>query len=124
MGTKLNWTPVLRGPIYCSSACGAGCSKAGYDLACKQSAALAKRLGAGWKARVAENLHWYWSVDKGGLSVSPSSPGRFMVILNADGFNLVHHGRNPRAIVNAAMEAFDAHIAHLQNRRKAMGKPL
>jgi hypothetical protein len=117
---ELSWTPVLRGPIFCSPACGAGCSKAGYDLACKQSAALAKHLGKGWHARVAENLHWYWSVDNGGLSLWPSSAGSYMVILNTRGFSFVKHGKNPRAIIKAAIEALDAHIALITKQRKEL----
>lgn len=56
------WKPQRRGAKYCSPACGFGCTWAAYQQALKEGAALAKRLGKGWKARTWENGTWYWSV--------------------------------------------------------------
>lgn len=40
------------------------CRKADFDKATKQATTLAASLGDGWKARVWENLGWYWEVAK------------------------------------------------------------
>src|SRR5689334_14937362 len=55
----LNWNPVRRGSIYCSSACGANCTHANFVLATKRAQALAKRLGKGWTTQVWENCAWH-----------------------------------------------------------------
>lgn len=57
-----NWKPQLRGETYCSSACGGRCTKAAYDIATKNAANLAKRLGPNWKPVVFENLGWHYNV--------------------------------------------------------------
>jgi hypothetical protein len=56
------FTPVLRGAIYCAPFCGGNCTKVAHDKAVRDSAKLAKKLGKGWKPRVWENLGWHWSV--------------------------------------------------------------
>lgn len=58
----LTWTPVRRGAIYCSPACGGGCTWAAFQEATGNADALAKRIGGGWKPRVWENLGWHYSV--------------------------------------------------------------
>lgn len=57
---ELSWTPVLRGTIYCSPACGGGCTKSAYDLAVGLADNLARRLGNGFVPRVTENLGWHY----------------------------------------------------------------
>lgn len=57
-----NWKPQLRGEIYCSSACGGGCTKAAYDTATENATNLSKRLGPDWKPIVFENLGWHYKV--------------------------------------------------------------
>lgn len=54
------WVPRARGNTYCSPACGGGCTKKAYDAAVKECARLVKRLGAGWKPHVYENLGWHY----------------------------------------------------------------
>lgn len=70
--TDPRWTPVRRGHIYCSPACGGKCTWANYQKAVKDSAALAKSLGKGWTTNVTENLGWHWDVQSpcGHLRVS------------------------------------------------------
>lgn len=63
--TNTRWTPVLKGRAYCSPACGCGCTKDAYDRAVRQSAALCKMLGEGWKPHVWENGGWHYDVVKG-----------------------------------------------------------
>lgn len=65
-----NWKPVLKGKVYCSSACGGGCTKKAHEKAVRESDKLAKTLGKGWKPRVWENLGWHWQVIKGNIEVT------------------------------------------------------
>lgn len=74
MTRMLSWKPRLRGEVFCSSACGSNCKRAEYEWCKAQAAALAKRMGKGWKPRVWENMGWHYEVVlKNGLgSISPS----------------------------------------------------
>lgn len=67
----VDWTPRLRNGIYCSPRCGCDCTKAAYDKAVKDSAALAKRMGDGWEPEVWENMGWHWRIDKGVFHLWP-----------------------------------------------------
>lgn len=73
---KLSWTPVRRGNIYCSPACGSGCTYAGYLDARKRAERMAKQL-PGFKPRVWENLGWHYAVTAldAHVSVYPSYDG-------------------------------------------------
>lgn len=69
-----DWNPIRNGDIYCSPACGGGCTFAAYENAHKLANSLAKRLSsprATWTTYVHENLGWHYSV------ISPC--GRIMV---------------------------------------------
>ena len=73
MASKLTWKPVRSGKTYCSSACGARCTWAAYQRACKAADALCRQLGPTWKPRVWENLDWHFQAYyKDVLQVSPS----------------------------------------------------
>lgn len=65
------WVPVLRGKVYCSPACGGGCTKAAHNRAWQDAAATVKKLGGGWMIRVWENLGWHFEVYRGCLKVHP-----------------------------------------------------
>lgn len=58
----LDREPVRRGPVYCAPWCGGGCTHVAFVSVTKAAAALAKRMGKGWKPRVWENLGWHYSV--------------------------------------------------------------
>ncbi len=124
---ELSWTPVLRGSVYCSSACGGGagvCDKEKYDLAVKSSNALAKRLGKGWKPTVHENLGWFWGAYKGVCHVSPSgwNTGKlFTCYLNTTP-QFIERDTNPVIAVKRAMEDFDQHLNCLHKQREQLGK--
>ncbi len=62
MSKPLSWVARRRGNIYCSPACGCGCSIQMYRQAVKSANTLAHRLGSGWKPDVWENLGWYYCV--------------------------------------------------------------
>jgi len=74
--TALSWTPTGGGYIFCSPACGRGCTKAEHAAAKMAGAALCKRLGPSWTPRVWENLGWYYEAVSacGRWKVSPVSP--------------------------------------------------
>jgi hypothetical protein len=66
-----DWTPVKRGGIYCSPACGMGCTTEMYNKAMKDADALCKRaakeVGGEWVPDVWENLGWHYAITlKGG----------------------------------------------------------
>lgn len=65
MSTADRWKPQHHGLIYCSPACGGGCTRAAFNKATEQAASLAKKLGKGWRPEVWENLGWHWAVVKG-----------------------------------------------------------
>ena len=117
MKTKgTNWEPVLKGDIYCSPACGHGCTKAEHKEAVKKAGALAKLLGNGWKKRVWENMGWHYSASKGKMSVSPSSDGSYWVSLHTvPSFTLYH--KDPKRGVLSIIKALDDHIANLKKQR-------
>ena len=58
---ELSWDPVRNGEIYCSSACGGGCTIDSYLQAVENANHLCKELGPGWVPRVWENLGWHYS---------------------------------------------------------------
>ena len=59
---ELSWDPVRNGEIYCSPACGGGCSIDSYLQAVEDAKRLCKELGEGqWVSRVWENLNWHYS---------------------------------------------------------------
>ena len=55
------WIPERNGEIYCSPACGRGCTFQEYELAMYNAGALCKLMGAGWSPRVWENLGWHYT---------------------------------------------------------------
>lgn len=80
--TDDRWTPVRRGSIYCSPACGGSCTLAAYQKACTDAVELVASIGGvGWKTNVWENLGWHWSVfsKTGHIVVHPSTGDSYMV---------------------------------------------
>lgn len=62
---KRDWRARRKGPVYCSPACGGGCTHSAYLLALKHGKALAKKAGKGWTYRVWENLGWHYAAKRG-----------------------------------------------------------
>jgi hypothetical protein len=58
---ELSWEPVRNGEIYCSPACGSGCTIDSYLQTVEDANRLCKELGPGWFPRVWENLGWHYS---------------------------------------------------------------
>lgn len=76
-GFKPDWTPVRRGAIYCSPACGYDCTFEAYERAHQLAAELAARLGPGWTTDVWENGAWHYCArsPNGCVKVSPIKSG-------------------------------------------------
>lgn len=79
MTARLSWKPIRKGGIYCAPACGGGCKWDAYQKARRDAAALAKKLGPGWKPRLNENLGWHWSVFKSDIEITRYEDGLYRV---------------------------------------------
>lgn len=106
------WEPVRRGTIYCSPACGGGCTHGAWVLATNRANELARRMGPGWETRVWENLGWHYEVHKGCCHLHVNRYGdntRYTAYLNS-ATQFVKSSDSPEAaVVAAAMEA----VAHV-----------
>lgn len=112
------WKPQRRGKAYCSPACGFGCTWEAYQLAVKQSAALARRLGKGWRARIWENGNWYWSVNDSTEVIAIHAYGKkkytaYVNHRNGTSGNFVVEGTTPHKAVVAV-------IRRLHKEKKSM----
>ncbi|MCI0408483.1 MAG: hypothetical protein L0191_07960 [Acidobacteria bacterium] len=118
------WTPVARGggEIYCSPACGHGCTMAEHDEAIRKARTLALKLGKGWRPEIWENMGWYWAVVNGGLKVHPtySIRGRvtgFMAFVgdpDSPGGRWVEHGETPKEAISKVLAVAKAEIKALE----------
>lgn len=117
-----DWTPVRRGngtkqTIYCSPACGGGCTWKAHQDAVKAGATLATRLGPAWQSRVWENLGWHYAAELGGrLTVCEYSPNEYSLygyrggVVKASSLKLVlrHLKRIIQADIRDAQELLKA----------------
>lgn len=122
--------PVLRGGIYCSPWCGHNCTKATYDECVKESTALARRMGKGWKPYVWENLGWHYRVFKGGSIAHHTGILEITVRAGCDYTawiqttpQFIVSSNDPKVALRKAVKLFDAHIANLL-RLRALVDPL
>lgn len=102
------WEPVLQGTVYCSPACGRGCTRKQYDTAVADAAALVKQLGTGWTPRVWENLGWHYEAvaSEGRLTVSQYVPGHYSAHLHYEpdeGIKWSAEGTTPEGAVQAVL---------------------
>lgn len=118
------WTPVRRGKIFCSPACGADCTYEAYQKAKHDAQLVAQLLGPKWKPVVSENCKWFWSVqlDSGlGLvmSISPTEhKGRItfsamMGSIAGSGdyaFHSTRHFRNPLQAARLQMKLLREYV--------------
>lgn len=66
---SLSWTPEKRGHIFCSPACGRGCTAEEYKEAKRVAEELAASLGGGFAPEVWENLGWYSKAVDGPVAI-------------------------------------------------------
>ncbi|NRF83817.1 hypothetical protein HQ619_07740 [Burkholderia gladioli] len=113
------WTPRLTGKIYCSPACGFGCTKDDFDRASALAYAFATNLGSGWQAHVWENGGWHWEVTKGAAILRPTHDGRFHAEIRFM-FNDTHETliretrRDAREAVQAVIDTLDQKVRVLK----------
>lgn len=100
-----SWTPVRKGKIYCSPACGAGCTHAQFMDATRNAKAMAKLL-PGWEATVHENMGWFYSLTR------KITNEESKIYTGADGFwcslhlgrQFIGEGPTPKAALDKAMQ--------------------
>ena len=83
-----SWKPKRKGNLYCSPACGAGCTVEQHHCAVTGGWKLAAKLGTKWKPRVWENMGWFYEV------VSPCG----QIVVRPSGFVDFHLGGDGRQI--------------------------
>lgn len=111
---ELSWRAVRRGRVYCSPACGAGCTHAAYLKATRKALALAKRMGPGWAPRVSENMGWHYRADHDVCVVYEYEKGvRYVVFVNTQPQFIVR-GVDPVLAFQQAMRQLHAYILDLQ----------
>lgn len=97
---KLSWTPVRRGKVYCSPACGGDCTWAAHYSATRNAAALAKRCGPAFKPVVWENLGWHYRAETEDRRVTIRQyAGQYQ----ADVGGYHGYGTTPQAALDAAV---------------------
>jgi len=92
----------------CAKWCGRGCTEAEYQRAVRAGAALAARLGKGWKPVVWENLGWHHQAVSpcGRLKVHPNHGKGFTAFLGEADFpggTWAESGATPKAAVRAVV---------------------
>ena len=113
----LSWKPVRRGSVYCSSACGAGCTWLQYLEMREQGRTMRNLMDhpKQWRVCVRENMRWYVLLEHiptdGRLTVWIHRSGRYSVLLSLD---MPHAGdydwtddktfRSPQAAVDYMVE--------------------
>ncbi len=116
----LSWKPRCRGDIYCAPACGGGCKRCDYELAVSQSRMLAACMGKGYKARVWENLGWWYSVKSAceKLEIHSEKDGKyFTAYLNTtpnNGGRWVCSAKTPQLAVKKVLAAARQELLALQ----------
>lgn len=123
------WTPITKpGGIYCSPGCGCNCTKANHDQAQRLGAALAERMGPGWRADVWENGRWHYAAildisDKEHIRIHNGArwptfehiegQDKYSVYLNTRPQFITEH-TDPHVALDAAIDALREHIESLQ----------
>lgn len=86
------WTPRhLPGGVYCSPACGNGCTIAEFNNAERDAASLCARMGDGWEPVIWENLGWHYMAAKGLFKITPPTGSRDAYIAWFQGSGSARH---------------------------------
>lgn len=105
---------MRRGRVYCSTACGKGCTFAEYQRAKQHGRALAKRLGKGWKPRIWENLGWHYTAKRGPIEVYPRIKSYWANLILV-GKQFTGEAREPELAVIRAIDKAKEVVAALTN---------
>ena len=110
---KPSWKPVRCGQIFCSTACGRGCTIKEYETALRRANLMARSLGARWERVVHENLGWHASatMNARGVRVCYVGDGFFYAFV-ADG-KFCEGGRTARAALSKAVASARIAIAEI-----------
>ncbi len=133
--TKQDFVAVRRGPIYCAPFCGGKCTWAAFQLATQRAEGLCKKLGAGWKPHVHENLGWHASVVglDGHMRVTINTNGGQMLdytaYLSPEGSSIpggrwAESSKTPEAAIRAVRVHHEAALAELQALQEILVKGL
>lgn len=118
---RYNLGPVTRGDVYCSPWCGAKCTKAAFEDSTAKADALCAQMGAGWKPRVWENMGWYYSIQKGCVTIRQDGDRYSAWIeprLEAAGRTMVQfieYADTPEDALGFATQAARTHVARLNH---------
>lgn len=110
----LSWSPVKRGTVFCSPACGGDCTHAQYTEAHHRAAQLVSTLGSGWYPRVWENLGWHWEAYYGPKTNTTASltitqdthAGDLLLIAHHAHGSYTAHGSDAKKLLAAARKYF------------------
>ncbi|MCP4201831.1 MAG: hypothetical protein GY769_07855 [bacterium] len=113
---ELSRKPRWRRTIYCSPACGFGCTRVQYELAVSRGERLARSLGEDWKPRIWENVGWRYCARRGGLEVHPAGSGYIAILGEPDspGERWCEPGDTPENAIRKVVEVAKEEIAGLQ----------
>lgn len=119
---KNRWTPVRRTvkgvAVYCSPACGHGCTRAEYEECRAHARELCARLGKGWKPDVWENVGWHYAARRGVVHIHGYHPtlGKPYYSLFFDSMPqlFVGQGKNPVYLLRQAITSVTTQIAQFQ----------
>jgi hypothetical protein len=135
MTDKLSWTPLLRGKVFCSPACGCKCTKEAHDKAQRAAAALVARLGDVWEPHVWENSGWNYEVRTqcgrwhvyGSRGISGNDYMAGLNIENSGGMLWYAHASTPEAAIRAcwkkALPALKAYLNTLDQMEPSLVLP-
>jgi hypothetical protein len=130
MSEHFNIPPRLyeggHGPAYCSPWCGFDCTKAAFDRATTEAAALAARMGPGWEPRVWENGGWNYDVHKGVAVIHTSmvcgsrlignwTVGGYTAWINAPGIQFINSAETPEDALGISKQQARTHVAKLND---------
>lgn len=127
MKRKPNWIPRKRGAVYCSSACGSGCTMADHMNAKRDADRLAKRLakltGGVWDTVVHENMGWHFYVTRRQLEVHNYglTSGAWASIILC-GKQVHRHAKTPELAVKAVLKELEVIAATFDYYRKEILK--
>lgn len=117
----LSWEPLHKGPLYCSPACGGGCTWTAFRRAKREAAALCKELGPGWEPRVYENLGWHWEVGFGAIRLHPAYGGGYGVVAREVSCDRSTPHEALHAALCANLDAMRPYQAAIQELKLALG---